>query len=108
MTDRNCTTQKPSKQPRPKNKKYTQQEFINRANEVHNNYYKYDRVTYKNCTTKVEIYCPDCDAYFSMKPYAHLQGQKCGLCRFKRCANSKRRTNQEFAKLANKVHGVGR
>ena len=108
MTARNCTTQKPSKQPRPKNKKYTQQEFIDRANEVHNNYYKYDRVTYKNCTTKVEIYCPDCDAYFSMKPYAHLQGQKCGLCRAQRAANSSRRSAKDFIELANKKHGFGR
>lgn len=108
MTKQNCTTQKPSKQPRPKNKKYTQQEFINRANEVHNNYYRYDRVVYKNSTTKVEIYCPSCNDYFLIRPCSHLQGQKCGLCRIHRTADSRRRSTKDFIELANKKHGVGR
>ena len=39
-------------------KKLTKEEFINRANSIHNNKYDYSKVEYKGSTIKVCIICP--------------------------------------------------
>lgn len=38
-------------------KKLTKEEFISRANEIHNNQYDYSKVDYINTNTKVCIIC---------------------------------------------------
>ena len=60
-------------------KRLTKEEFINRANRVHN--YKYD---YSNCNFisthfKVDIICP-IHGTFSQLPKNHLKGQGCPEC----------------------------
>lgn len=78
---------------------FTAEEFIEKAKEVHNNKYGYDKVTYINAKTPVLIYCPDHNGYFEQTPDSHLSGHGCNIC----CDNIKL-TTEEFVKRANLVH----
>lgn len=54
--------------------------FINEAIEKHGDTYKYDKVDYKGCFNKVEIYCKVHKEYFSQTPASHTQGAGCNKC----------------------------
>lgn len=61
-------------------KKITQEEFIERANKIHNNKYIYDYVKYINSNTKIKILCKE-HGFFMMLPNNHLSGKnKCPQC----------------------------
>lgn len=53
--------------------------FVDEANEVHNNFYDYSNVNYKNTETKVLITCPK-HGDFNQTPHSYLQGQGCPNC----------------------------
>jgi hypothetical protein len=63
--------------------KYTNDEFVNKANEIHNNKYDYSKVKYINNYTKIEIICK-IHGIFSQTPSNHLSGKGC-----QDCSNSK-------------------
>lgn len=80
--------------------KMTNEEFIEKAREVHGDKYDYSKTTYKNSETKVCIICPE-HGEFWKTPYDHLKGQGC-----MRCAKHNRHiTTEEFIENARKVHG---
>lgn len=74
------------------------EEFINRANNIHNNKYDYSLVVYKNIHTKVKIKCLK-HGIFEQRPYSHIKGDGCP-----KCAGNKKLTIEEFIKKANIVH----
>ncbi len=79
----------------------TKELFAHRANERHNNKYLYDRVVYKNVTTKVRIICPE-HGVFKQTPTDHLHGgYGCPVC-----GGTRKRTTKEFIKQAKQVHGT--
>lgn len=53
--------------------------FPKRSAEIHNNYYDYSKVDYKNSKTPVEIICPKHGSFLT-KPYNHLLGRGCPVC----------------------------
>jgi len=53
--------------------------FPKRSSQIHNNYYDYSKVNYKNSRTPVEIICPKHGSFFSM-PCNHLLGKGCPIC----------------------------
>lgn len=60
--------------------KLTLEEFIEKANKIHNNKYDYSKVLYINYKTKVEIVCP-IHGSFLQSPDKHLiQQQGCPKC----------------------------
>lgn len=59
--------------------KYTTEQFIERAKEVHGNKYNYSKVAYINCDTKVCIICPK-HGEFWQTPYVHITGSGCPSC----------------------------
>lgn len=61
-------------------KRKTTEEFIEDAIKIHKEKYGYDNVVYKNCKTKVEIYCKNCNKYFMQTPSEHLDGCGCPTC----------------------------
>lgn len=61
------------------NTRKTRKEFIEMANKVHDCFYTYESVEYKNNGTKVTICCPT-HGTFQQTPHAHLSGQGCPLC----------------------------
>jgi len=87
------------------NQTFTQEQFIERSLEKHNDKYDYSQVNYINSQTKIIIKCNTCKYIFEQLPNSHLQGCGCD-----RCA---RRINHENQKLttnyiiirATEVHG---
>lgn len=79
------------------------EEFIEKANNVHNNKYSYDLVEYKTLTNKVIIICP-AHGQFKQRAADHLQGHSCSDCGYKNASNSIALTQQEFIERANRVH----
>ncbi|EPQ9499982.1 hypothetical protein ACUYQI_000687 [Salmonella enterica subsp. enterica serovar Braenderup] len=75
------------------------EEFKNKANLVHKNFYSYDNVVYKNSHTKVLITCPIHGDY-EQRPTNHLQGRGC-----RKCSNVERYTTESFIEKAKSVHG---
>jgi very-short-patch-repair endonuclease len=59
--------------------KITKEDFIIKANKIHEDTYDYSLVNYINSSTKVNIIC-NIHGIFSMRPNNHLNGQKCPLC----------------------------
>lgn len=64
---------------RAESNRYTTEEFIKKAHEVHGNKYGYELVDYKGCYDPVKIICPK-HGEFIQQPYCHLQGQGCPHC----------------------------
>lgn len=82
--------------------------FIEKANEVHNNFYSYDNVDYKGSRQKVFITCP-VHGDFQVIPATHLSGNICRKCanlkiskRLKENPNGWNCTNWEKAALRSK------
>ena len=73
--------------------------FINKANDVHQNKYIYDKSIYVNYDTKLEITCP-IHGSFWQTPGNHLKGKGCPHCN----GNAKL-TNETFIKKAKEIWG---
>jgi hypothetical protein len=58
------------------------EEFISKAEFVHNDFYVYDRSTFKSVTEKTRIICP-IHGEFYQQVSVHLNGSKCKKCRNK-------------------------
>ena len=77
-------------------KKFTREEFIRRAKEVHGDKYDYSKLEYVDTKTKVCIICPEHGVFWKF-PYDHLGGGGCPKC----SAYGK----EEFIQKAREVHG---
>lgn len=77
----------------------TVQQFVDRATQLHNSKYTYDRVTYKNVTTKVDMSCPS-HGIFSQTPKDHMTGYGCP-----ECGGTKKKSTADFVALAKATHG---
>ena len=64
-----------------KSKSLTKQEFVKRANRIHNNRYDYTLSNYKNNKTKITIVCKYCGNVFEQLPCNHLKGFGCWKCK---------------------------
>lgn len=78
--------------------------FKKRAAAIHNNYYCYDNVCWKNSSTPVEIVCPKHGSFFQ-DPRSHLAGHGCAECYKDRQGDDRKLTAAEFKAAAVKVHG---
>ena len=61
------------------NLRYTLDEYIEKAKDIHKGRYTYDKVTYTNIKEKIIITCP-IHGDFSQKAYIHLRGSGCKKC----------------------------
>lgn len=59
--------------------KYTKEQFIEKAVQVHGNKYDYSNVVYINSLTKVELRCNQGHTFYQV-PGSHLQGCGCHYC----------------------------
>ncbi|MFW6226147.1 MAG: hypothetical protein ACOC3V_04245 [bacterium] len=60
-------------------KKLTNEEFIKRANVIHDNFYDYSMIDYINTENKIIIICPQ-HGKFEQTPHSHLNGNGCEKC----------------------------
>lgn len=73
-------------------KKLTQNEFILRSKEIHNNFYDYSLTNYNGVNSKLKITCP-IHGVFEQRADHHLEGKDCKKCSCKSFANKKRFEN---------------
>lgn len=79
-------------------KMYNNNDFIDKANNVHNNFYNYSLVNYVNSKSKVKIICPE-HGVFEQTPSKHLSGRGCQIC-----GGSLKKSNGVFIYESMKVH----
>lgn len=98
--------------PKCKGKNKTTEEFIEKANIIHNNKYDYSKVEYKSNRTKVCIICPE-HGEFWQTPHEHLHGCGCPKCKNikwnkETCYQEakKYKTRTEFQKGCNRAYRV--
>ena len=83
--------------------KLTTNEFVERANKIHNNFYGYSKVNYINTKIKVIIICGK-HGEFEQTPSNHLKGYKCLECGREDANKKQRMTLAEFVKRARSIH----
>ena len=59
----------------------TTEQFVKKANEIHNERYDYSETVYVKAKVKCTIICNMCRRKFEQNPDAHLQGRGCPFCR---------------------------
>ena len=95
--------------------KTSQEEFIKKANIVHNNYFTYEKCVYNGSDKKIIVTCP-IHGDFEVKANAHLIGHNCKKCQKekifhkitkleKRNKSTKKLTTEEFIKKAKEIRG---
>lgn len=82
----------------------TQDEFIKRAKEIHNNFYTYDKTVFVTTKIKVIVTCPK-HGDFEILPSNHLRGGGCLHCARERNAVACRNTQEDFLRRAKEIHG---
>ena len=86
-------------------RKFTREEFIEKAKQIHGDKYDYSMVEYVNNSTKVCIICP-VHGEFWQRPSDHLKGYGCNKCKYKYIWDNRgRKTTEEWIEEAKKVHG---
>jgi uncharacterized C2H2 Zn-finger protein len=75
--------------------------FIEKANKIHNNKYDYSKVQYKNTSTKVEIICKEHGSFFQL-PSNHIGKRNKNGC--PKCKINSLKNKEEYIKKANKIH----
>lgn len=85
---------------------YDFEEFVVRANSVHDNKYKYEKPKeYTGTRQSVTIHCSECGKTFEQSVVSHLSGRGCPNC--KNIATSNRSKGKPLKKLRKKVCGIG-
>ena len=84
--------------------KLTQQQFIDKATKIHNNFYDYSLVNYINSLTKIKIICPK-HGEFEQQPNNHLMKQGCVKCMGDRVRNARISNKTNFIKKSKLIHG---
>lgn len=84
--------------------KLTTEEFIRKANEIHNNKYNYLEIQYKNNSTKISIICK-LHGIFDQRPKDHLKGQGCPTCGKIKQQSQRASSSEEFIRKATTIHG---
>lgn len=79
------------------------EDFIRKANKIHNGFYSYDKVEYISATKKVTITCP-IHGDFEQQPNNHLTGYGCSKCGDERCKRKNSLSTKEFIDRSNIIH----
>jgi very-short-patch-repair endonuclease len=86
-------------------KRLTTEQFIEKANKIHNNKYDYSLVNYKNAHTTIEIICP-IHGIFPQLPCDHTTNKSgCSKCGRNEQIKKRKYTTEKFIKKAQLIHG---
>lgn len=78
--------------------RFTQEEFIQKAREVHGDAYDYSKADYRGTEIPVCIVCPK-HGEFYQSPHSHLNGANCP-----KCSGRARLTKESFIERATRLH----
>lgn len=84
--------------------KLTTQEFVNKANKIHNSIWDYSKSVYINRRTNIEIICKIHGSFYQI-PGNHLFGDICPKCAKKNTGNKQKFNTEIFITKAQKIHG---
>lgn len=84
-------------------KRLTQEEYIEKALEVHKGFYSYENLIYINSTKKVRIDCP-IHGEFVQEANSHTQGKGCSKCRSDSINSWRAVSLMDVIKRAKNVH----
>jgi len=84
--------------------KFSTEEFIKRAVEIHGDKYDYSEVDYRTARIKVTIICRE-HGEFEQIPDAHLRGHGCAKCRDSENSDRNSIGAEEFIRRAREIHG---
>jgi very-short-patch-repair endonuclease len=87
-----------------KERTFTNEQFIEKANKVHNNNYNYSQVNYINSQTYINILCNKCNHSFQILPNNHLRGKGCKKCANKLNAIKRMKSLEQFIMESKEVH----
>ncbi len=82
-------------------KKLTTEQYIQKANKVHNNKYDYSKTIYIRTSDQITIICSE-HGQFSQYPFNHLKGHGC-----LKCSGKCKSTTERFIENAIEAHGEG-
>lgn len=85
-------------------RKLTQEEFIERARQVHGDKYDYSEAIYNGFSVKVKLKCKRCGREFMALPGNLLRNHGCPEC-YHQKQRAPRMTQEEFLRLAKEKHG---
>lgn len=80
------------------------QHFLERSRKIHNDFYDYSRVIYKNAREKVEIICPIHGSFFQ-DPTNHRKGSGCKQCQIDKNITRCTSDTSSFITKATIIHG---
>lgn len=86
------------------NKPLTVENFIERAQAVHGNFYDYSQVKFKGTESKVTIICPE-HGPFEQRVLVHLKGFNCPRCGREKVADKLSHPLDRFIQDARTAHG---
>lgn len=86
------------------NKKISFEEFKRRAIETHGDKYAYDKESYVDYSTDMNILCKK-HGWFKQKPYKHVKGQNCKYCAREQQSKRQRLTHSQYIERNKAVHG---
>lgn len=79
------------------------EEFLKRANQIHNNKYQYDLSTYQSLAFKMKIICSE-HGIFEQQCAAHLRGNGCPTCSMINNAEKQMISIEEFLEKSKEIH----
>lgn len=82
---------------------FSQEEFINKLKEIHNNLYDYSKTQYVNCRSNIEIICLKHGSFYQ-NAHNHLSGQGCPKCKTDKFIKRLSLTINEFIEKSNLIH----
>lgn len=79
--------------------KYTNDSFVKKCKEIHNDRYDYSLVEYSGFKNKIKIICPE-HGLFEQRAQAHILGNNCKFC----YNDSRNITKEQFIRLSKDIH----
>lgn len=83
--------------------KYSQQEFIEKCNLVHNNKYDYTSTSYTTSHKSITIIC-NVHGAFEQKAYSHISGKGCRKCATQKNSQNNIKSLENFLDKSRKAH----
>jgi hypothetical protein len=80
-------------------------EFTDRATQIHNNRYNYEKINYVGAHIKIEIIC-NIHGIFKQTPNSHLLGNGCNKCGIDSSKQKQQMTRDEFINRSTHIYGT--
>ena len=85
-------------------RKFTTEDFITKAKEVHGDKYDYSKVEYVNANDKVCIICPEHGEFWQSATH-HIHNHGCPKCSYKNKSEKYKYSTEEIIVKARVIHG---